>query len=116
MSDKLFTPAAILSLLAQIDELKSYDVGITETIDGDLQLQIGDSIYLLEPDVDNEVVVDDKIIDQVEDINYDAYQDLEASGDVGVSDEIPIESGIIKELAKSLLLGGMIRLSGKLLK
>lgn len=116
MEEKLFTPAAILSLLTQIDELKSYDIGITETIDESLQLQIGDSIYLLEPDSDNEIVVDNEVVEEVGDINYDAYQDLESSGEIGISDDITIESGVIKELAKSLLLGGMIRLSSKLIK
>lgn len=115
MDNIVFTPAALLDLLIQIPELSNYDMGITETMDGQLQLQIGDSIYILESEKDNTVMVEDNVIEQVEDINTQAYENLESDGQVAISEDV-IESGVIKELAKSLLLGGMIRLSSKLLK
>ena len=45
MGNLLFTPSAVLDLLVQIDELKDKEVGIVETLDGNLQLSIGDSDY-----------------------------------------------------------------------
>ena len=43
--DLLFTPASILEILNQIDELKEYDLGVAETLDGKLQVQVGTSFY-----------------------------------------------------------------------
>lgn len=109
----VFTPAALLEVLSNIEELKNYAVGITETIDGKLQLQVGNSVYELEqqsPQTD--IDVDEYIVDKVEDINEDAYNSIPEYEDTSE----PVEGGIISELAKNMLLGGMIRLSGKLLK
>lgn len=43
----LFTPSALLDFLIQIDELKDKVVSVTETADGDLQVEIGDSAYIV---------------------------------------------------------------------
>ena len=48
MENIVFTPASLIDLLSKIDELSEFNVGITETIDGDLQLEIGDSIYSIQ--------------------------------------------------------------------
>lgn len=117
MNSVVFTPASLLDLLSQIDELKEYEVGVTETLDGKLQLTVGDSTYIIDTENATTVSVEDSIVEQVEETNLDAYENLDDSVDVKVYDEgEPVESGILKELAKSLLLGGMVRLSGKLLK
>lgn len=116
MKELLFTPAALLDLLTQIDELKDVNVGITETLDDSLQLQIGDSIYELSDDSVTDLKVDESVVDAVEDANLTAYENLEDSGEFDVTDSIPVESGIIKEVAKTLLVGGLVRLSAKLLK
>lgn len=117
MDDLLFTPAALLSVLIQIDELKDCNVGITQTVDGKLQLQVDDSFYELQPENETTITVDEADADAVEDANMEAYSELESSG-VTFEDitEEPIESGLVKEALKSMLLGGMIRLSTKLLK
>ena len=47
MEQQLFTPAALLSLLSQIDELKDKQLELTETLDGTMQLCIGDSVYTM---------------------------------------------------------------------
>ena len=114
MCEILFTPAALLDLLTQIDELSGLEIGLTETFDDKLQLQIGDSTYELEGENITEVQVDESEIDAIQDANLSAYQDLADTGEIELSQ--PVTSGIIKELAKSLLLGGMIRLSAKLLR
>jgi hypothetical protein len=57
-------------------------------------------------------------IEKVEDTNLEAYENLDESVDVivpGEGDE-PVESGIIKELAKTLLVGGLVRLSAGVAK
>ena len=117
MDDLLFTPAALLSVLVQIDELKDCNVGITQTVDGKLQLQVDDSFYSLEPENETTITVDEEDADAVEDANMEAYSELESAG-VALEDisEEPVESGLVKEALKSMLLGGMIRLSTKLLK
>lgn len=114
MENIVFTPASLIDLLSKIDELSEFNIGITETIDGDLQLEIGDSIYSIETEVATEITVDESVVDEVEHANESAYEAL--SDDVDVEYLETIESGILKEAAKSLLLGGMLRLSAKLLK
>lgn len=117
MDNIVFTPAGLLDLLVNIDELSEYDIGLTETIDHNIQLQIGESIYQLSKSDAEDVVVDDSVVDEVSDINDRAYQELESSGgDVEIQELDDVESGIIKELVKTLLVGGMVRLAGKTLK
>ena len=113
----VFTPSALMELLVSIDELKDKDIGITETIDGKIQLQIGESIYEVEPKSDEAISVPDDVVEKIDDINQESYENM--SDNLGEDVDIQqdnVEGGIIKEIAKSLLLGGMIRLSRKLLK
>lgn len=112
MDKLLFTPAAVLDLLTQIEELQDYEIGITEELNGQLQLTVGDSVYSI-ADETTEVLVDDTAIEDVEDANMEAYEALSEHGEV---DLLPVESGIIKEVAKTLLIGGLVRLTKKLLK
>ena len=117
MDSIVFTTSSLLDLLSKIDELREYEIGIAETIDGQIQLTIGDSAYLIDTDNATEVTVDDNVVETVDEANLEAYEGLDESVDVNIYEEgQPVESGILKELAKSLLLGGMVRLSGKLLK
>ena len=110
----VFTPAAVLDLLSQIDELSDVLVGLSETIDGKIQIAIGDSTYLLENDATSSIDVEPEVVDTIDEVNLETYQDLMDSDAVEyVDDEEPIEGGIIKEGIKSLLLGGMIRFAGK---
>lgn len=116
MEQIVFTPAALLDLLVNIDELKDVDVGITEDSTGNIKLSIGDSTYEIDASNAVEVQVSDDVVDAVETANDDTYSDLDSEGSVTLTDGEPIESGIIKEALKSLLLGGLIRLSAKLIK
>lgn len=115
MDELVFTPASLIDLLSQIDELKDIDVGITESIDGSLQLQVGSSIYQIDDQKATEVPVDDEVVDTVYQTNLDAYEELGQGDEINVSTE-PVESGPIKELVKTLLIGGMVRLAAKTLK
>lgn len=108
----VFTPAALLEVLSGIDELKDYQIGITETLDGKLQIQVGSSTYELELQSEQQTIdVTEDIVDKVEEVNEDTYEEL-----TEVDTEEPVTGGIIGELSKNMLLGGMLRLSGKLLK
>lgn len=114
MDNVVFTPASVLSLLTKIDELKDVNIGMAETMDGKLQLSVGESVYELEPEVDTSVQVDDSVVDKIEDVNQQTYEDLAEDGEVELQDEVT--GGVLKEIAKTLLLGGMVRLTGKMLK
>lgn len=115
MGEIVFTPAAILELLNQIDELSEYDLSITETIDGKLQLQIGTSVYDIDTQDIEEVPVAEEVLDAVENINEDAYETLVQDEGFNQDDQEPVEGGLIKEAIKSLLLGGAVKLIKKLI-
>ena len=77
-------------------------------MDGKLQLQVGDSLYELATDDSvTEIEVDEDIVDEISDINEEAYESLLANG---ATDEDVIESGLISEALKTLLIGGVVRL------
>ncbi len=121
MNETLFTTSSIIDLLSQIEELQEYEIGIAETPDGSIQLTIGDSVYDIDNETSTEVLVNNDVVEQVDNINKIAYEDLEETGDMQISyddsqEDKEIEAGILKELAKTLLVGGLVRLTGKLLK
>lgn len=114
MGNILFTPAAVLDLLIQIDELKDKQISVTETLDNNIQIEIDDSTYIIEPsDLQTTLEVDESELSEVEDLSETTYQELSDSGEIEYGEVEPIESGIIKEIAKTLLVGGLIRLAGK---
>ena len=110
----IFTPASLLEILNQIDELKDYSIGVTETLDDKIQIQVGDSVYQIESDPE-EIEVPQDAIDKVEEVNDDAYENLVDGDDFEEINEEVVEGGLIKEAIKSMLLGGAIKLIKKLL-
>lgn len=106
MEEVVFTPAAVLDLLAQIEELQSYDVGVSETPDG-LQVQIGESVYMIPFNDAKEIEVSEDVAEEISELNDSAYEDIAYSNET--SDE-SVEAGLIKELVKTLLVGGVARL------
>lgn len=113
MDEIVFTPAAVLNLLTQIEELKDYNIEINDGVEGRLQVIVGDSVYEVDTNNIVEVAVDESAVADVEDANQDAYASLAESGEVELQ---PVESGILKQIAKTLLVGGLVRLTSKLLK
>lgn len=109
----LFTSAALLDFLSSIDELSEYDIGI-ESSGNNIQCKIGNSVYQINSSDAEIVDVDEETVDEVNDITESAYEELDE--DYYRTDQQPIESGIIKEAIKTLLLGGMVRLSAKILR
>lgn len=110
----LFTSAALLDLFTQIEELDDKDISISE-FDDQILLTIGSSSYSLKPKDATNVEVDEQSLEEIDDSCSDLYEELEAGRGIELSDEV-IESGPIKELLKTLLIGGMVRLGKKLLK
>lgn len=102
----LFTPTALADLLNQIDELKDYDISVQDGYP--MRIQIGASTYEIEPE-STSVEVSTDAVEEVNEVNDsaidDSYEVLE-----------PIESGILKELGKTLLIGGLVRLTAKAIR
>lgn len=108
MDDQIvFTPASVLTLLSEIEELKGQEITFQEQ-DDTIALRIGDAIYNIETTEADEVEVSDEVIDRVDQANEEGYDEL---GWEIEDDEEPIEGGIIKELIKTLAIGGLVRLT-----
>lgn len=116
MEELLFTPSAILNLLTEIDELKYLDIGLYEVNDGSIEIHIGESTYIVSDDNAVDVQVTQEAIDIIDDTNSDNYQSLADSEGLELEDTISVEGGVIKEFAKTLLVGGLVRLTTKLLR
>lgn len=112
----LFTPSALLDFLIQIDELKDKVVSVTETADGDLQVEIGDSAYIVKTDSAKDVDVEQQAAEQVADLNMDAYSDIVEENSDANFEDVNVEAGILAEIAKTLAIGGLARLNGKAVK
>lgn len=109
MAEVLYTSAAVVDLLSQINELQGKTIDINET-DSQAIITIDDTEYTIPYNNAAEIEVDDFVVDEVADITDSAYEDMDESA----PDDIT--SGILKELAKTLFVGGLVRLTGKLLK
>ena len=79
MESIVFTPASLIDLLSQIEELNDCAIGISETIDGKIQLNVGKSSYIIDTDTATDVLVDEQTVEQVEDTNFEAYESLDDS-------------------------------------
>ena len=116
----LFTPASLLDLLSQIDALAGYDLSLAETIDGEIQLVIGEDAYIIETnECAVDVEVEDDVVEEIAEVNETAYEELGDNvydvNDVELDDETAIEGGLLKEFAKTLALGGVVRIGKALL-
>ena len=112
-STLLLTPASLVDFLSQIDELSEKSISLNSD-NKYIEVSIGEATYRIRPqdEVNVPVSVDD--VDEVNEAADDTYDELGDNGYVENSDEI--ESGIIKELIKTLAIGGMVRLAAKKLK
>lgn len=109
MAEVLYTSAAVVDLLSQINELQGKTIDINET-DSQAIITIDDTEYTIPYSNATDIEVDDSVVDEVADITDSAYEDMDES------EPDDITSGILKELAKTLFVGGLVRLTGKLLK
>jgi hypothetical protein len=122
-NETLFTAAAVLDFLRQIDELSDKDIDVFDNESFAL-ITIGDNQYRIDYNTAEEVEVPEEAVDEVTDIIEDTYDELGSSGvdyeevsDI-VEDEDGnldvVEGGILKEALKTLAIGGLVRLTGKL--
>lgn len=110
----LLTPAALLDFLRQVDELSDKDISVDDTGSA-LNITIGDSSYSIDFNQAEEVEVPDEVVDEVADINESTYEELDDVEYNELDDEEPVEGGLIKEALKTLAIGGLVRLTTKLL-
>lgn len=112
-SQILFTPSSLVDFLTQVDELKDVNIGVND--DGEnVSISIGDSTYEINPKSVTDIDVSDDDVDQAFQANESNYDELEESGSIEINDSV--ESGIIKQLLKTLAIGGIVRLAAKELK
>ena len=105
----VLTPSALLAFLSQIEELSNAgDISVTEG-ENQLEVHIGPNAYVLESDESNTIEVDSEVVDEIDAINEEGYDEVDAEA---LGDETEgIEGGIIKELIKTLAIGGLVRLT-----
>lgn len=109
----LFTPSSLVDFLTQVDELKDVNIGVND--DGEnVSISIGDSTYQINPKSVTNIDVSDDDLDQACQANESNYDELEESGSIELNDSV--ESGIIKQLLKTLAIGGIVRLAARELK
>ena len=108
MSDIILTPSALLGFLSEIEELKDKEITFNES-DTELSIVIDGNQYLLDASDAVEIAVDDESFEQVEEANEDGYDELDEN--IEEIDNEEVEGGIIKELVKTLALGGLIRMT-----
>ncbi len=109
----LFTPSSLVDFLTQVDELKDVNIGVNDAGEN-VSISIGDSTYQINPKSVTNIDVSDDDLDQVCQANESNYDELEESGSIELNDSV--ESGIIKQLLKTLAIGGIVRLAAKELK
>ena len=111
----LLTSAALLDFLSQIDELSEQEISVSES-DSNISVQIGQSLYNIDGTVE-EVTAPDYVVSDIEDICDDAYNNLiDAGAAEDIESSTAVTGGIVKELAKTLLVGGLVRFTSKLLR
>ena len=110
----LLTPAALLDFLRQVDELADKDISVDD-IGSALNITIGDSSYSIDLNQAEEVEVPETVVDEVAEINETTYEELDDVEYTEISDEEVVEGGIIKEALKTLAVGGLVRLAGKIM-
>lgn len=110
----LFTTASLLDFLQQIDELSDKDIILNED-DSAITVTIGDSTYTINKNDAEEVEVPDDVVDEVSEINESAFEELDDVEYNEIDEDETVEGGIISEALKTLAVGGLVRLAGKIL-
>lgn len=106
MEEVVFTSAGLVDLLSQIDELADKNIDLNDN-NGNISLTIGDTQYAIQKPTET-VEISEQALSEISDIADDVISDMEAPE--------AIESGIVKEALKTLLVGGAVRLVAKMLK
>ena len=113
-NELLFTPAALLDFLQQIDELSDKDIIVDEDSNS-ITITIGKSTYSIKKSDAEEVEVPDEVVEEVAEINETTYEELDDVEYTELDDGEVVEGGILSEALKTLAVGGLVRLTGKIL-
>ena len=113
-NEVLFTPASLLDFLSQIDELADYGISVEEA-DGTINVVIGDSTYTINVSDAEVVEAPAEVVEEVADINDATYIEVANSDYTQVDDEEIVEGGVLREMLKTLAVGGMVRLTTRML-
>ena len=114
MDELVFTPSAVLGLLTSLEELADKEISFIEK-ENSIDISIGNNTYNVKTGQATDVEVSDAGLESVAEANDEGYAELEELGDLEFDDE-PIEGGIIKELVKTLYVGGLVRLTSDAIK
>lgn len=108
----VLTPSALLTFLAQIEELKTAEISLVEDEDA-IRVQIGDGTYVLESPQTSEVEISEDAVEELDSLNEEGYEQLAEDEDINLEDVSgeEVEGGVIKELIKTLAVGGLVRLT-----
>ena len=111
----LFTTAGLIDFLRQIDEISDKDISIDES-GSSLKVMIGDSTYGIDLSQAEDIEVPDEVVEEVSEVADEAYAELGEDGvELDNPEEEPVEGGILSEALKTLAVGGLVRLTGKIL-
>ena len=121
MDEVVFTSGALLDLLSQIDELKGKNIALGTAPGRTPELYIDDTTYRLSESGVEDIEVDKETVRDVATLSNETFDEIESRGEPvkdNYEDEDlePVESGIVKQAIKTLLIGGLVRLTSKLLK
>ena len=109
----VLTPSALLAFLNEIEELADLDISLTEETNG-LGITIGTNSYMLESQPESSIEVSEEIVDTIEEIDDEGYESLIDEGKMEEMELIEgdlVQGGIIKELIKTLAIGGLVRMT-----
>lgn len=110
----LFTTSSLLDFLQQIDELSDKDIILNED-DSKITVTIGDSTYTINKSDAEEVEVEPEVVEEVAEINEATYEELDDIEYDELEEGEVVEGGIISEALKTLAVGGLVRLAGKIM-
>ena len=109
MSNLVLTPSALFAFLNEIEELEGVEIVLDDSKEDQLVVNIGDSSYVLDASQSAEVEVDEDVIEEIEEANQEGYDELGNKVEDVIQEEV--EGGIIKELIKTLALGGLVKMT-----
>ena len=104
---KVLTVSGLAAFLAEIEQLKGLDITVSEEANS-ISISIGDDTYQIESPEESVVEVGGDVVESVDEINEECWDEI---ADEVVEDDEPVEGGIIKELIKTLAIGGLVRLT-----
>lgn len=102
----LLTSVSLFDILSQIPELSSCKIDVSDT-GTSISIKIDDNTYVVNSSSNDIVPAPESVVQDVSEIVDTEYSRSDSSEN--------IESGVFKEIVKTLAVGGLVRLSAKLL-